>query len=686
MDIREKVQRLQALRTQFSEKQAELARARKLRERSVVNLSRLLESDLEQAKLILAAKDVCDRLQKIAEHLAELGAEEIMPLSDAMKGAFGPEAASTFEHSANSNIQNALETVRAAKDSINDAILQVEGKLSPQNDMSNPDAAANGAPDAGNDMAAFPGGDDAGAAAGAPPPAGQAPAAGDDAFAGADAASGPQDEPLGRAVKGESRMFKRSALEGKTYRRDSDDEDAKTKACKKQDKKNKTKKQVDESSRLVKAGSKILESVTLQQLTNWLLQEAAKHMNSHGIATLAGKVSAKATQNPTWLAGYIAEKRWGRAAIQNLLESAEPKSRAETIAEAIANAINTNVSLFGKGRAHSVVESFTDLNESESSSVLEAFSRMYGCTPASYSLQQMLTIKEDGPVPPTDPEDDQPAGQSTLTPDDKQKAGSAIGKIAGKMASNPSLANQPMAAAMQGLDPTSQSALQKVAADKSKGIVTTVGQLVQNTSDKVDEAKRASKGENVEGDKKNVGKAKKAKGTNAKDTITKESLIRLGESKIHHHKTKHHHPSYVMGIGGYYAGLPRGAFVGGYAGCDPGHGCKGWDTASDHDTGAGGSGGGPSAGGGAPAGGGGAMAGGGGGVGESRIPTYEEEVEKVFKKRFNDKERVKNYHKDKGTDPMTPFPYVQPGAKKDKADKTNVVENDSVLDQVKKKF
>src|ERR1700691_4077279 len=103
------------------------------------NFCKLLENDLEQAKLILAAKDVLDKLQKIAEHLAEIGAEDIMPISDNMKGVFGPDIAQQFEHSANENIQHALETVRNAKDAINDAILRVEGKVIPKTDMNSPD-------------------------------------------------------------------------------------------------------------------------------------------------------------------------------------------------------------------------------------------------------------------------------------------------------------------------------------------------------------------------------------------------------------------------------------------------------------------------------------------------------------------------------------------------------------------
>jgi hypothetical protein len=149
------------------------------------------------------------------------------------------------------------------------------------------------------------------------------------------------------------------------------------------------------------------------------------------------------------------------------------------------------------------------------------------------------------------------------------------------------------------MDSTDQTALKKIAGDTSQGNIQTVAQLVKAATDKTDEnvgegipnvvkgpevyeARRGNKGEHVDKDIKNVGKPKKARGTNAKKTIAKEELIRLGEKKLHH-KHRSHHPSYLLGVGAYYAGLPRAYLAGGYAGSDPHHACNGFDAAASHD-------------------------------------------------------------------------------------------------------
>ncbi len=517
MNIKERIDMLRSLKKEFAEKQALLAWAKRLREEGgITSLSKLLESDLEQAKLILAAKDVCDRLQKIAEHLAELGAEEIMPLADAMKGAFGPDAAATFEHAANSNIQTALETVRAAKDSINDAILQVEGKMPPQTDMSQ-DGDDVAPP---NDMAVA--GGDAGV-----PAADTVQQPGNDTFAGADAAAGPENEPLGRARK-ESRIYRPGMKEGKSFRYDADDDkDPRTLRKTAKDKRDKKKDDQVEESVLTEAGQKILKQVSIDKLMNWLLFEAAKTMPRDRLVQFSQNVITRSVKTPESLAGWIGKKRWGATAIRKLVESTKTDSRAEAIARGIATVIETNISLFGKGKAAQVVESYTnDLMEGENNEVLEAFGQVFKCSPAMYSLKLAAKMRED---------DDN--SQPPMSPQDKQEVSGAVSQLASKMAGNPSLAGQPAVSVIAGLDPNAQTALQKIAGDRSTGNIQNVGQLVQAANDKmkkvpgsiagssdVTEAKRANKGENVEDNKKGVGKPKKLSGTNIKNTIAKEAV------------------------------------------------------------------------------------------------------------------------------------------------------------------
>lgn len=738
MNIKEQVVKLKALKVEFAKKQALLEKAKRLHEQvSATGLSKLLENDLEQAKLILAAKDVCDKLQKIAEHLAELGAEEIMPLSDAMKGAFGPNAAATFEHAANSNIQKALETVRSAKDSINSAILQVEGKIAPQNDMNAEEPSG----DISSDMSL--GNDEP-----------QDANVQGDPFGGAPANSGPEDEPLGRARK-ESRMYSNAVLEsgehdmneGKSFKYDTDDDDDAVDNRKKaKDKRDATRRKyasqtknlkADEALNLTLCGEKLLERETFDNLFDWVLSEASNKLSLNEYQSFVKNATLRAISNPTAMAGWIGKKKYGMNAMLRLSESTE-HVKARLIAEAIAQMIETNAKIFGKGRAAKVVEAFLgdNLMEDEKVSVIDVFESIYGMKPAQYSIHVARKIKED--------DDD-------LTPQDATTVGNAIGQIATKMATNSALANQPANTITTQMDPNSRTALQKVAGDNP---TMNVAQLVKTASDKLDkdkhgvaeargrqaevmaqiramglsvkkdeagdyvvnykgakpgeghytddlddalgtarimakklktneaafstdagkhransnhpsqtssakshpmtashkgiplnqmvhnqgeygentdgvpstskgvgrshaaplkgtnakntiaprrdsmtkstvrpvtkeeieEAKRGNKGEHVDDDIKHVGKPKKLKGTNAKKTIATEELIALGESKLHKHH-KHKHPSYVMGVGGYYAGLPRTLIVQGYGGCDPQHGCAGWDAANAHDSG-----------------------------------------------------------------------------------------------------
>lgn len=132
------------LRRDIAAKERNLSRLKEMSNTSVGIKNLMEEDNLEQAKLIIASQDVIEKLQKIAERLAELNAEEIMPLSDSMKAAFGPDIAQKFEHVASESIQRALESVRAAKDAIDNAILQVEGKTNPEDQT---DMASNPVPD-----------------------------------------------------------------------------------------------------------------------------------------------------------------------------------------------------------------------------------------------------------------------------------------------------------------------------------------------------------------------------------------------------------------------------------------------------------------------------------------------------------------------------------------------------------
>ena len=101
----------------------------------IEQLMPLFEQDLDQAELVLAAKDMGDRLQKMAEDLASMQVEDLMPLVAAMKEQMGPEKAGAFESSADAAISGALESVKSAKESHDNAVLALQGEAPPETDM-----------------------------------------------------------------------------------------------------------------------------------------------------------------------------------------------------------------------------------------------------------------------------------------------------------------------------------------------------------------------------------------------------------------------------------------------------------------------------------------------------------------------------------------------------------------------
>ena len=84
--------------------------------------------DLDQAEVLLAAKQMADDLQKMAENLASMQVEELMSITNAMKEELGPEEAEAFSASAEQAIASALEAVKAANEGVTNAVLSAQGQ------------------------------------------------------------------------------------------------------------------------------------------------------------------------------------------------------------------------------------------------------------------------------------------------------------------------------------------------------------------------------------------------------------------------------------------------------------------------------------------------------------------------------------------------------------------------------
>lgn len=83
--------------------------------------------DLDEAEVLLAAKQMADDLQKMAENLASMQVEDLMSITNAMKEEVGMAEAEAFSATAEVAIGSALEAVKSANDQVNNAVLVAQG-------------------------------------------------------------------------------------------------------------------------------------------------------------------------------------------------------------------------------------------------------------------------------------------------------------------------------------------------------------------------------------------------------------------------------------------------------------------------------------------------------------------------------------------------------------------------------
>ena len=145
----------------------EVAPARKDGKRAKMKESIVMEQDLDQAEVLLAAKELVDKLQKMIEDVAAMQVQELMPITDAMKDQLGFEIAEQYNTAADAALGGLLDQLKSAKTTLDNATLQASGQ--PVNGPSPTDMGTElaTADDLGDEF----GGDDA--AAGAPNPVGR---------------------------------------------------------------------------------------------------------------------------------------------------------------------------------------------------------------------------------------------------------------------------------------------------------------------------------------------------------------------------------------------------------------------------------------------------------------------------------------------------------------------------------
>ena len=123
-----KKEKLIKIKESLEKEKARLLKIKERRESPLHGFSKLLEADLDQAKIILAAQDIVAQIQKMAEQMADIGTSDLMPLVDQMRDAFGADLTNQFEDSVDAAVQACLDSLRNTKDSIGDAVLVLQGE------------------------------------------------------------------------------------------------------------------------------------------------------------------------------------------------------------------------------------------------------------------------------------------------------------------------------------------------------------------------------------------------------------------------------------------------------------------------------------------------------------------------------------------------------------------------------
>ena len=170
----------------------------KERQNLVKNLRRLLETEVSQAEVMMAAKGFAQELQEMIEKIGRLQNEDLPPVTDQMRETYGMESSSAFQTQIYGALQGVMDALYTAKGQVDDAVSNMAstGQVSAQTDM---DVPVDGMDDMEDDMGSEDDLDNLADELGT-----------EDEFGAAD-----EEEPLGRSMKSESVVLQRKILEMK---------------------------------------------------------------------------------------------------------------------------------------------------------------------------------------------------------------------------------------------------------------------------------------------------------------------------------------------------------------------------------------------------------------------------------------------------------------------------------------
>ena len=98
-------------------------------------LRALYESQEDQAELLLASKDVVDRVQKAVDDLSKLRNEDLPPLLDAMRDELGSEMSEAYANIAMPTLDNLVDTNSQGRETLAQASRIITGEEQPVEQM-----------------------------------------------------------------------------------------------------------------------------------------------------------------------------------------------------------------------------------------------------------------------------------------------------------------------------------------------------------------------------------------------------------------------------------------------------------------------------------------------------------------------------------------------------------------------
>ena len=76
---------------------------------------------MESAELVLASKDMVDRIQSMLEDISEMQAEDLLPLTDQIRDEMGNEKAEQFMSAAKGTLETLLDAITTARADMDNA-------------------------------------------------------------------------------------------------------------------------------------------------------------------------------------------------------------------------------------------------------------------------------------------------------------------------------------------------------------------------------------------------------------------------------------------------------------------------------------------------------------------------------------------------------------------------------------